>query len=331
MPCAEVMWTVISKPVAEAVRPLSFTCFTVLLPNEPGGTSPARTAPRQRAKPRLEVIRAAVAACAGVSKTWTSDSTRNVPVLTLRGVGRPDLRVRGQLRQAVVLDDADRVDPAEVRGRALPARSVQRRLAAARSCGHRPVGRLGTSFGSPGAARAVAARIAAAARAETTARGRETPATNEDSRVGSGRCGPSFSVSRRPECSSGASPSARSGPDSASSSASRNGRACQASVSPAVSPACACSRTRTAGSTTRCWIPAARRSSSAVHADRRHDEGQPPELLARRPAGARRAALRAVLPGALRDSSAGGEGRLRRADAGRAHQRRSGDDLPGDT
>ena len=32
-------------------------------------------------------------------------------------VGRPDLRVRGQLRQAVVLDDADRVDPAEVRGR----------------------------------------------------------------------------------------------------------------------------------------------------------------------------------------------------------------------
>ena len=64
----------------------------------------------------------------------------------------------------------------------------------------------------------------------------------------------------------------------------------------------------------------------AVHADRRHGEGQPAELLRRRSARGGRAALRALLRGAARARRARGEGRLRRAHGGRARERRAGDD-----
>ena len=90
---------------------------------------------------------------------------------------------------------------------------------------------------------------------------------------------------------------------------------------------CGSSRTTTAASTAPSSTSAgAALVVSPVHADRRHRKGQPAELRRCRAARGGGAALRALLRGAARARGAGRDGRLRRADGGRARERRSGHD-----
>ena len=92
---------------------------------------------------------------------------------------------------------------------------------------------------------------------------------------------------------------------------------------------CASSRTTRAASTARCSTPAEPRSSSASSRCSPTREGKPAELRGCGAAGAKRRCCRELLRRAARARRPGRDGCLRRADGGRARERRPGHDHAG--